>query len=160
MHYTLINTLFGKLLLTSNSTHLTGCYFENYPLKNTILKTHQEQKNLPIFTEAEKQLNEYANGTRKSFNLPLQFTQGTHFQKRVWQALNAINYGTTISYQTLAKQLNSPKSARPVGGAVGKNPIGIILPCHRVVGSNGSLTGFGGGLPLKEQLLKLEQTEV
>ena len=101
------------------------------------------------------QLEEYFAGTRKKFDVPLDL-EGTDFQKKVWEELKKIPYGKTISYKTLAEKLGDVKSIRAVGKANGQNPIAIIIPCHRVIGSNGSLTGYAGGLDIKEKLLHLE----
>jgi methylated-DNA-[protein]-cysteine S-methyltransferase len=105
--------------------------------------------------EAVRQLNEYFAGGRRHFDLPLRLI-GTDFQKRVWRELTAIPFGETWSYGQLAKRLDNPNACRAVGLANGKNPIAIIVPCHRVIGADGSLTGFGGGLPRKEWLLAHE----
>jgi len=101
------------------------------------------------------QLDEYFQGKRKVFDLPLH-AEGTAFQRSVWAALQAIPYGSTISYKELAQRIGQPEAVRAVGRANGSNPIPIVIPCHRVIGADGSLTGFGGGLLLKEQLLSLE----
>jgi methylated-DNA-[protein]-cysteine S-methyltransferase len=106
--------------------------------------------------EAVLQLREYFSGHRKDFDLPLA-PQGTAFQRGVWRRLQEIPYGETISYGELAKRVGNPKASRAVGAANGQNPIPIVIPCHRVIGSNGKLTGFGGGLPTKEALLALEK---
>lgn len=108
-----------------------------------------------ILDAARRQLTEYFAGSRREFDLPLAPT-GTQFQLRVWEALRAIPYGETISYKQLAERSGSPRGYRAVGMANHNNPISIIVPCHRVVGSNGSLTGYGGGLDIKERLLRLE----
>jgi len=101
----------------------------------------------------QKQFTEYEKGLRKVFDLPLHI-KGTEFQKKVWNALLEIPYGETRSYQEIAVQIGNPKAVRAVGGACNRNPIGIIVPCHRVVGKNGSLTGFAGGLDYKKLLLE------
>ena len=108
-----------------------------------------------ILQAAERQLDDYFAGTRRSFDLPLA-PVGTAFQRSVWQALADIPYGQTISYATLARRLGNPDATRAVGAANGRNPLPIVLPCHRVVGTDGGLTGFGGGLPTKDFLLRLE----
>lgn len=108
-----------------------------------------------ILLGAERQLGEYFSGTRTVFNLPLE-PRGTDFQKQVWQQLLKIPYGQHISYGEQARRLGRPKASRAVGAANGKNPIGIIIPCHRVIGASGSLTGFAGGIEMKRQLLALE----
>ncbi|WP_201549090.1 methylated-DNA--[protein]-cysteine S-methyltransferase [Psychrobacter sp. Pi2-1] len=102
------------------------------------------------------QLKDYADGKRKTLDLPLDFSMGTEFQQRVWQALQGIEYGETISYATLAQRVNSPKGFRAVAQANGKNPFSIIVPCHRVIASDGKLGGYTGGLDKKEYLLSLE----
>jgi methylated-DNA-[protein]-cysteine S-methyltransferase len=107
-------------------------------------------------SEIQKQLTEYENGKRKVFELPLHLI-GTDFQKQVWNALLEIPYGETRSYQEIAIRIGKPKALRAVGGACNRNPIGIIVPCHRVIGKNGSLTGYAGGLSYKELLLKHEK---
>jgi methylated-DNA-[protein]-cysteine S-methyltransferase len=109
-----------------------------------------------ILREASRQLDEYLEGERKAFDVPVLMT-GTDFQKRVWKALMSIAYGATSTYGQIARDIGSPRAVRAVGNACGANPIGIIVPCHRVVGSNGGLVGYGGGLPLKRKLLALEQ---
>ncbi len=105
---------------------------------------------------ARTQLQDYFDGTRTTFDLPLH-PIGTAFQLEVWNALSDIPYGVTVSYAAIAQQINKPKAVRAVGAANGRNPIPIVVPCHRVIGSNGSLTGFGGGLPTKHFLLDLEK---
>lgn len=109
------------------------------------------------FGEAVEQLSEYFVGERTEFDLELDMV-GTQFQRRVWQALQAIPYGETCSYGEIARQIGSPSAFRAVGLANGHNPIGIIVPCHRVIGANGSLTGYGGGLDRKRALLELERS--
>jgi methylated-DNA-[protein]-cysteine S-methyltransferase len=112
-----------------------------------------------LFQGAIRQLCEYFAGERKIFSLKLS-PQGTDFQKAVWSALQKIPYGETISYKQLAERIGKPKAVRAVGAANGANPIPIIIPCHRVIGHDGSLTGFGGGLPLKKRLLELESRQL
>ena len=111
---------------------------------------------LNLLKKAAKQLTEYFAGKRREFDLPLDFT-GTGFQKKVWAALLTIPYGETRSYGEIAKQIGNPKACRAVGMANNRNPIAIICPCHRVIGADGSLVGFGGGLPAKQFLLDLEK---
>lgn len=109
-----------------------------------------------LLQAARKQLTEYLAGTRKKFELPLHF-HGTEFQQKVWKALQQIPYGETRSYGEMAAAVGNPKASRAIGGANNKNPIMIIVPCHRVIGADGSLVGFGGGLPVKKYLLDLEK---
>lgn len=110
----------------------------------------------PVLLDAERQLNEYFQGKRKSFSLRLDLI-GTQFQNRVWKALLGIPFGETRSYGQLARELGNPRASRAVGAATGRNPISIVVPCHRVVGASGKLTGFAGGLPIKTHLLKFER---
>lgn len=121
---------------------------------------HQQQDNNPNThtSETKRQLTEYFEGDRKAFDLKLAPT-GTQFQQQVWQALLAIPYGKTASYSDIAEVLKNPKAVRAVGAANGKNPIAIIVPCHRVIGSNGTLTGYAGGLDRKAKLLQLENPQ-
>jgi len=114
-----------------------------------------ERHETPVIKKASRQLAEYFMGKRKEFDLPLEFL-GTDFQKKVWAALLTIPYGETRSYGEIAKQAGNPKACRAVGMANNRNPIAIVCPCHRVIGADGSLVGYGGGLPRKEYLLKLE----
>ncbi len=116
----------------------------------------KETELLKLFQSAVEQLRSYASGDRTIFDLPLQLS-GTPFQNKVWQALLDIPYGQTCSYGELAKKIGKPQGARAVGGALNRNPLGIIVPCHRVVGASGELTGFAGGLDLKKRLLELER---
>jgi len=109
-----------------------------------------------ILKETRKQLDEYFNMQRKEFDIPL-ITVGTDFQKSVWKALMKVPYGTTSTYLQLAKDIDNEKAVRAVASANGANSIGLIIPCHRIIGTNGELTGYGGGLALKKRLLKLEQ---
>lgn len=111
-----------------------------------------------MFTDTISQLDEYFAGNRTTFTVALS-PQGTDFQQRVWRALMQVGYGDTVSYGNIAKQLGKPKASRAVGAANGANPIPIIIPCHRIIGANGKLTGFGGGLPTKQWLLAHERGE-
>jgi len=105
--------------------------------------------------EAARQLQEYFNGSRTNFSLPLDM-EGTDFQKKVWNAMLKVPFGRTRSYGQIARDIGNPKACRAVGGSCGKNNIAIVIPCHRIIGSDGSMTGFGGGIPLKKRLLDLE----
>lgn len=118
--------------------------------------TNVQDVNFDESNDIQKQLTEYEKGTRKTFELPLHL-KGTDFQKLVWNALLEIPYGETRSYQEIAIRIGKPKALRAVGGACNRNPIGIIVPCHRVIGKNGSLTGYAGGLSYKELLLNHEK---
>ena len=148
----------GLLKLVAHDTALVAVLWENEDPKRVRLAELIEDKKHPILLETQKQLNEYFSGQRKVFDLPLDF-EGTEFQQKVWQALLAIPFGETRSYKQIAEQLGNVKAVRAVGAANGKNPISIIAPCHRVVGTSGKLVGFAGGLENKEILLKLESNQ-
>lgn len=145
----------GTLKLVANDTALVAVLWENENPKRIRLAELIEQVNHPILLATQKQLTEYFAGTRQQFDLPLDF-EGTEFQKKVWQALLTIPFGETRSYRDIAEQVGNVKAVRAVGAANGKNPISIIAPCHRVVGANGKLVGFAGGLENKEILLNIE----
>ena len=136
---------FGTFHIVSDGTAITALY----------TGTQMETSPCPLLEEAARQLTEYADGTRESFDLPVAPT-GTAFQQAVWAALRTIPYGQTRTYGDIAAQIGNPKATRAVGIACNKNPILMVIPCHRVIGKNGSLTGFGAGLELKETLLNLE----
>ena len=146
----------GILKLVATENALVAVLWENENPKRVRLAELIEQVNHPILLETQKQLREYFAGTRQQFDLPLDF-EGTVFQKKVWQALLSIPFGETRSYRDIAEQVGNIKAVRAVGAANGKNPISIIAPCHRVVGVNGKLVGFAGGLDNKEILLGLEK---
>jgi methylated-DNA-[protein]-cysteine S-methyltransferase len=138
----------GTLSLVSNGEALTRLAFDG------VVKP--EGRADAVLSAARKQLDQYFAGTLKRFELPLHPT-GTEFQERVWMALRDIPFGKTVSYSFIANAVGSPKAVRAVGAANGANPIAIIVPCHRVIGANGAMTGFGGGVPRKVFLLSLEQ---
>jgi methylated-DNA-[protein]-cysteine S-methyltransferase len=144
----------GRLMLASDGAALTGLYME--PSRKTqSTDGWSENAAAPPLAAALRQLTEYFAGTRREFDLPLRL-RGTEFQKRVWQELTEIPYGETWSYGELAKRINNPSASRAVGLANGRNPISILVPCHRVIGADGSLTGYGGGLERKRWLLAHE----
>jgi len=126
-------------------------------IKNGLKAEFVEQQDDEILEKTKKQLDEYLNGDRKSFDIPLLMV-GTDFQKSVWNALIEVPYGTTSTYSQLAKDINNEKAVRAVACANGANSIGLIIPCHRIIGSDGELVGYGGGLPVKKRLIKLEQS--
>jgi len=142
------------MFLLSDGTGLTGAYFAGQKYAPKIDRMGEEAIRASIFVEARRQLDLYFSGGLKNFVLPLA-AHGTPFQQDVWKAISSVPYGTTISYSELAKRLGR-RSARAVGAAVGRNPISVVIPCHRIVGSNGSLTGYAGGLNRKRALLELE----
>jgi methylated-DNA-[protein]-cysteine S-methyltransferase len=151
--YDYLSTPIGNLLLAADATGLREVWFETGKHKKE--PDPQWQRNAAKVAFAAKQLNEYFAGGRQDFDLPLH-PIGTPFQVNVWHALAKIPYGATISYGELARRIGQPEAVRAVGAANGRNPIPIILPCHRVIGADGSLTGFGGGLPTKRFLLSME----
>ena len=146
----------GVLKLIASDKGLAAILWENDDPRRVRLTITGEDAGHPVLAEAEKQLGEYFAGTRRKFTVTLDFA-GTPFQKSVWQALLAIPFGETRSYGDIARQVGNPKAVRAVGAANGKNPISIIAPCHRVIGSSGKLTGFAGGLETKARLLDLER---
>jgi len=149
-----VDSPIGRLLLTSDGTALTGLY-TNPSRKSQSTQGWEEDAGIGPLAATARQLHEYFAGTRREFDLPLRL-QGTVFQRRVWQELTEIPYGTTWSYGQLAKRLGNPNASRAVGLANGQNPISILVPCHRVIGADGSLTGYGGGLERKQWLLTHE----
>jgi len=146
----------GELTLVADESGLAAILWEDDKPDRVRLGALTEKADHPVLVETELQLGEYFAGERRTFDVPLSFA-GTDFQKRVWAALLAIPFGETRSYGEIADQLGNPGASRAVGAANGRNPISIIAPCHRVVGSNGKLTGFAGGLEAKAFLLDLER---
>jgi methylated-DNA-[protein]-cysteine S-methyltransferase len=149
----------GALTLVASDKGLAAILWENDDPERVRLEELAEDATHPVLVEAERQLGEYFAGKRQAFDLPLDF-HGTDFQKRVWQQLLAIPFGETRSYGEIARALGQPTASRAVGAANGKNPISIVAPCHRVIGTNGTLTGFAGGLEAKQRLLALEGLEL
>ena len=154
---------FAEFILGSYDNKLCLCDFRHRQLRPAVDNRIQKllnavfvEKNSAVIETAKVQLNEYFSGARRSFDLPL-ITAGTGFQKSVWEALQAINYGETQSYQNLAIKINNGGAVRAVGTANGANALAIIIPCHRVIASDGSMGGYGGGLLLKTRLLALEE---
>jgi methylated-DNA-[protein]-cysteine S-methyltransferase len=153
--YKLMKSPVGELKLVASDKGLAAILWEKDNPRRVRLSPVSEDNNNPLLLETERQLNDYFSGKRKSFSVKLDF-KGTDFQKKVWAALLTIPFGETRSYGQIARQIKSPKAVRAVGAANGKNPISIIAPCHRVIGSTGKLTGFAGGLETKACLLALE----
>ncbi|MES1161748.1 MAG: methylated-DNA--[protein]-cysteine S-methyltransferase [Rhizobacter sp.] len=153
---TTINTPLGKLLLARTAKGLAGVWFEgqkHHPLPLEVARRPDDA----LLRRAADQLHDYFAGKPVVFDIPLDL-QGTAFQRGVWKALLAIPGGQTRSYGEIAKTLGSAAAVRAVGGAVGRNPVSVIVPCHRVIGSDGSLTGYAGGVERKQALLKLEKS--
>ena len=154
-YYQLHDSPTGELLLLSNGVALTALHMTAGKYVPATGSDWVRDERLPIFAQTKRELDAYFLGKLRAFTLPLA-PLGTDFQKRAWLALTKIPYGETRSYGQQAHSIGSPAAVRAIGSANGKNPIGIIVPCHRVIGANGSLTGYAGGLHNKEFLLKLE----
>ena len=155
-HHTGIDTPLGRMTLAATSNGLAGAWFvgqRHYPPPAAL---GQRDDRNPILQQAAQQLQEFLAGTRRHFELPLDLAVGTTFQQSVWRVLQGIPIGTTCSYRDVGVTLGKPAAVRAVGAAVGRNPLSVIVPCHRVVGSGGALTGYAGGLPRKARLLALE----
>jgi len=153
LNYQYLNSPVGELRLVSDGHALLRIEFENHR------GSDGQQRNDPVLTETASQLTQYFAGKRRSFSLPLA-ASGTDFQRQVWAALEQIPFGELRSYSDIATAIGNLKAVRAVGAANGRNPIPIIVPCHRVIGSNGKLTGFAGGLPAKQKLLELEAAQL
>lgn len=155
MYYTYVESPVGPLLVAAADDGLHAIEF--HVSRHPVARGEDDwvEGDHPLLRLAAAQLREYFAGTRRTFDLPLA-PDGTAFQRRVWQALATIPYGQTVSYAELASRVGKPSASRAVGAANGRNPLPIVLPCHRVIGADGSLTGFGGGLPTKRFLLELE----
>ena len=145
----------GTLTLVATDEGLAGILWENDWPNRAPLRVGARDDSHPVLIEAERQLNEYFSGRRREFALELD-VEGTPFQRKVWNALRTIPFGETRSYGDIARQIGNPGAMRAVGAANGRNPVSIVVPCHRVIGSTGKLTGFGGGLDAKARLLALE----
>ena len=150
VHRKYFSTPVGVLCGEDDGEALTALYVVKGQLRIS------EPEDSPLLRETEQELEEYFEGKRKNFNLPLH-PEGTEFQKKVWEALKQIPYGETRSYQDIARMVGNPAACRAVGGANHKNPLMILIPCHRVIGADGGLTGYGGGLDMKRYLLELEK---
>ncbi|MFE3163984.1 methylated-DNA--[protein]-cysteine S-methyltransferase [Streptomyces sp. NPDC059224] len=153
-NHTVTDSPYGPLTLVAEDGTLCGLYMEDQ--RHRPPEENFGARDDALFAEAEEQLTAYFAGELKEFTVELRLN-GTPFQRSVWEQLRLIPYGQTRSYGELADALGNPRASRAVGLANGKNPIGIIVPCHRVVGANGGLTGYGGGLPRKRRLLALER---
>ena len=146
----------GPILLAASDQGLAGLWFEGHRHWPQASASWRVQPTHAVLTETRRQLDAYFAGTLLAFNLPLDLSVGTAFQNRVWQALRAIPAGITQSYAAVAARLGAPRAARAIGAAVGRNPVSIVVPCHRVLGAAGALTGYAGGLERKVALLRLE----
>jgi methylated-DNA-[protein]-cysteine S-methyltransferase len=153
--YARFATPFGPMLATSNGDALTGLYFEGGRHAPTPSPEWIEEPGSTLFARCEREVREYLEGTRVRFGLPLA-PRGTPFQERVWREIARIPYGEVVTYAELARRCDAPGSARAAGAATGRNPLSLVVPCHRVVGHAGALTGYAGGLERKQRLLALE----
>lgn len=152
--YTEIDSPLGMLLLAASQRGITGLYFEEHKYFSGPDDWRRDDAQ-PHLVEAARQLQEYFRGERHFFDLALD-ASGTPFQQAVWDALRSLHFGTTTTYSAIAQRIAKPNAIRATGTAIGRNPISIIVPCHRVLGSSGGLSGFAGGLPRKRYLLDLE----
>ena len=151
------DTPLGTMRVVGDARRIDRVDLPNAAARQPDPAWREERDALPApLREAKRQLGEYFAGERREFDLPLA-AAGTPFQHRVWDALREIPYAETLSYRELAKRVGNPAASRAVGAANGRNPLAIVVPCHRVIGADGSLTGYGGGLPVKAALLALEQ---
>lgn len=158
---TIVNSPLGNLRLVASAEGLAGIWFverQRHAPADELLTSWPTVSSNPLLDTTEQQLDEYFHGRRRHFDLPLDLQQGTDFQRSVWLALLNIPVGETTSYRALASSLGNPRAMRAVGAAVGRNPLGIVVPCHRVLGSSGALTGYAGGLDRKQALLLLERS--
>ena len=153
--FKLMDSPVGPLRLLATDKGLAGIWLERGRQGRTRPRCDVEDARHPVLLEAERQLREYFAGRRRAFDLKLDLA-GTPFQRSVWKALLTIPFGQTRTYGEIAKQVGRPSASRAVGAANGQNPVAIVAPCHRVIGSTGALTGFGGGLDVKASLLRLE----
>jgi methylated-DNA-[protein]-cysteine S-methyltransferase len=156
--YTTMASPIGSLLLVGDGQSLQGLHMQEGPRPLFIPASWSQMASAAPFPSVVAQLDAYFSGERTTFDVPLDLA-GTPFQLVVWRALRDIPYGTTISYAELARRVDQPSASRAVGLANGRNPVSVIVPCHRVIGANGSLTGYGGGLARKRFLLDLESRQ-
>ncbi|GAA6616514.1 methylated-DNA--[protein]-cysteine S-methyltransferase [Scytonema sp. NUACC26] len=159
IYYRWLDSPLGELLLASNGRSLIGLYLKGQKFFPEQTEDWHKSEQIDPFVQTQEQIAEYFAHQRQHFDIPIE-PQGTAFQKQVWQLLLQIPFGETISYGALAKKIGKPVASRAVGTANGRNPISIIVPCHRVIASNGKLTGYAGGLDRKQWLLQHEQTKI
>jgi methylated-DNA-[protein]-cysteine S-methyltransferase len=154
--HTVRTTRLGEVTFVTDGDHLTGCYLGQQKTLPTDERLGPRSDRHPVLAEAHRQLTEYLDGARTGFDVPLA-PSGGEFEQSVWRRLRDIPYGTTVSYGELARELGGVGLAQRVGQAVGRNPLLVFIPCHRVVGADGALVGFAAGLPAKRTLLDLEE---
>jgi methylated-DNA-[protein]-cysteine S-methyltransferase len=156
--YAILKSPVGHLLLVADETHLLGIYFsgEKHAPATRDWKCNPDHA---VLKQTARELDEYFNGTRTTFSVPLRY-EGTKFQQAIWRQISQISFGKTISYTELANRVGAPGAPRAAGTATGQNPLSIIIPCHRVVGRNGRLHGYAGGLDRKRRLLEVEKVRI
>ena len=154
--YCILKQPLGDLLLVANENELIGLYFDGHTHVPATRSAWTFDPQHPVLRQAQKQLKEFFAGKRSQFLLPVKF-MGTKFQERIWREIARIPFGETISYSELARRAGNPRAIRAAGMNTGLNPIGIVIPCHRVIGKDGSITGYAGGLEWKRHLLNLEE---
>jgi methylated-DNA-[protein]-cysteine S-methyltransferase len=152
---TTVTSPLGQLTLAAHDQALVGVWFDFQEHLPAMAHWRVDDQH-PVLRQAAQELQEYFAGQRRTFGVPLDLGYGTDFQQRVWRSLLAIAAGTTSTYGAISLAIGNPSAVRAVGGAIGRNPIGIIVPCHRIIGANGALTGYAGGLERKVALLRLE----
>jgi methylated-DNA-[protein]-cysteine S-methyltransferase len=157
-YYSIVKSPINDLLLVADDGALTGLYFAGRDHIPAASKQWKFNAQHPVLKQAAKELQEYFAGKRTEFSVPLRLA-GTDFQQRVWREISLIPYGETITYSDLAKRAGAPQAIRAAGAATGRNPVSVIIPCHRVMGKNGSMRGFAGGLDRKRHLLEHENSE-
>jgi len=152
-----MQTPIGEIAIYANDRAVTGLYMGKYNHEKNVNARFRSalEQDTSVLVKTEKEIKAYFAGKLKTFTVPLEIS-GTAFQKAVWQALRSIGYGELRSYADVARLVGNPRACRAAGGAIGSNPVSIIIPCHRVVGTNATLTGFGGGLSAKKHLLEIE----
>ena len=153
--HTYFDSPLGRLLLATANDRLVGVWFDGQPHLPDMTAWRSAVAH-PVLTQAQTQLTDYLSSRRTTFDLPLDLSSGTPFQQQVWGALLQSPRGTSCSYGALSAAIGKPAAVRAVGGAIGRNPLGIVIPCHRVIGANGALTGYTGGMAHKIALLQLE----
>lgn len=155
MNYATFTSPFGKIVISTDGKKITGFYFLGQKYFKSIPSAWKKDIKHPLLIEAIKQVKAYFKRDRKDFDLPI-ITEGSAFQKKVWAAVAQTPYGVLTTYRSIAETIGKPKAVRAVGSAIGRNPICVIVPCHRVVGTNGAMSGYAGGIDRKKQLLVLE----
>ena len=155
LHYRHIETPLGQMVIAAHAHGLAGVWFEGQQHMPEVSSWQIAGSNA-VLDSAEQQLQQYMRGQRQAFDLPLAPAWGTEFQRTVWQTLQGVGFGATSTYGQLAQALGKPRASRAVGAAVGRNPWSVVVPCHRILGSQGALTGYAGGIERKVALLKIE----